>query len=253
MNAYLPHYTAAVAYLNRDPYANRELLLALQYEHVSALYVAWRGNTVSGVLVRGPGPFNPDPHWLRLDADDADAVQTLLEQTTLERRLVVSIHRQWIGAIAEAYGLRRTGAGVHGYVAQREHLRLPRDPDVRLLTNDDWPLVERSQCGWSRGYFERLFSEGRRPWVMIADGQIVSRASSGYSTTDCEEVVGVWTHPAWRERGLARRLVATVAHDIVQHVAHAAYTTTFDNRASQRVAHAVGFTPCFTAQSYQLP
>lgn len=252
MNSFLPHYAAALAYLNRDPFANRELLLALQYEHVSALHVAWHGNAINGVLVRGPGPFNPDPHWLRLDADRPEAVHALLDQATLDPRLVVSIHRPWMGAIAESYGLRVTGAGVYGYVVRREQLRLPPDPDVRLLSPDDWPLVERSQCGWSRGYFERLFSEERRPWVMITDGRIVSRASSGYKTTDCEEVVGVWTHPAWREQGLARRLVATVAHDIVQHAAHAAYTTTFDNRASQAVAAAVGFTTCFTAVSYQL-
>lgn len=251
MNEYLPHYGAAVAYLSRDPHANRELLLALRYEHVAALHLAWRGNTVGGVLVRGSGPFNPDPHWVRLDADDQVAMHELLQQITIDQRLVVSLHRPWMDAPALEYGLRATGAGVHGYIAGRGSLRLAPDLNARLLTSDDWSLVERSACGWSRGYFERLFEDGRRPWVLIADGQIVSRASSGYAIADCEEVVGVWTHPRWRGRGLARRLVATVATDILRHVPYVAYTTTFDNQASQSVANAVGFQNCFTATSYQ--
>lgn len=252
MTEFLPHGEAAHAYLSRNPHANRELLLALRYEQVVALHVVWHGNDVSGVLVQGPGPFNTDPHWLRLDADDADAAAALLRRVTLDRRLVVSLHRPWMEPLAEQFGLHLTTAGVYGFLARRANLQLPPDPDVRLLNDGDWPLVERSQCGWSRGYFERLFEEGRRPWVIVMDDRIASRASSGYPTQDCEEVVGVWTHPRWRGQGLARRLVATVAHDIGARMPFISYTTTFDNHASQTVARSVGFEVCFTARSYQL-
>ena len=59
------------------------------------------------------------------------------------------------------------------------------------------------------------------------------------------------THERWRGRGLARALVRVVAADILERSHYAAYTTTYDNYASQAVARAVGFELCFAARSYQ--
>jgi RimJ/RimL family protein N-acetyltransferase len=254
MNEYLPHYADAIRFLDRDPYVNRELLLALCYEPVTSLRLAWAGGSVSGVLVRGPGPFNPDPDWLRIDARDADAVHALMAGVALEPRLVVSIHRPWIGRLlSERYGLRPTGAGVYGYIVERAQLSPPHASEARLLTASDSQLVEQSGCGWTQSYFARLFEEGRRPWAIVRDGRIVSRASSGYPYAESEEVVGVWTHPQWRGHGLARQLVRAVAADIVKRFHYATYTTTYDNLASQAVARAVGFQPNFAADSLQMP
>lgn len=254
MNEYLPHYAEAIAFLDRDAYANRELLLALCYEPVTTLGLAWEGSAVAGVLVRGPGPFNPDPDWLRIEACDAAAVRTLLADINLTPRLVVSIHRPWIGRLlTQHYGLRRTGTGVYGYIIERHQLLAPVGSETRLLTIHDSALVEHSNCGWTRSYFARLFDEGRRPWAIVRDGTIVSRASSGYPYADSEEVVGVWTHPHWRERGLAQQIVHAVTADILERFRYATYTTTYDNLASQAVARAVGFQSSFAADSYQLP
>lgn len=253
MNAHLPHYAAAIRFLERDAHANRELLLALQYEPVKDLRVAFRGAEVRGVLVRGAGPFNPDPDWLRLEALDVAAVDALLDGIVITPRLVLSVHRPAIGRhLAEHYGVRATGTGVYGYLLRRAGLILPATIEARLLTPRDSALVERSECGWSRGYFEQLFADSRRPWAVIREGLIVSRASSGYGQRDSEEVVGVWTDPRWRGQGLARGLVAAVAADILERMPYATYTTTYDNLASQAVARAVGFQPCFAADSYQL-
>lgn len=253
MNEHLRHYADALDYLNRDPYVNRELVLALRYEAVAALRVVFRGAAVAGVIVRGPGPFNPDPDWIRVDAEDAAALDELLLDFPIDRRDVVSIHRPWIGeALARSYAMRAIGTGVYGYLVDRDGLIPHPHPAIRRLSIKDTALVARSSCGWSRSYFERLFDEDREPWALIQDGQIVSRASSGYPHADSEEVVGVWTHPAWRGRGLARALVSAVAASIVDRMSCAAYTTTYDNLASQAVARAVGFQPCFAADSYQL-
>lgn len=252
MSDHLATHIAAAEYLSHDAHRNRELLLALAYEPVSAVHVARRNDQVVGALVRGPGPVGLEAEWLRLDADTPQAVADLLTAELLSTNPIVSVHRPWLAKLlAEAYALVPTGDGVYGYLVDRRSLQLRFDPAVRLLEPDDERLVERSACGWSRTYFARLFDERRRPWAVVKDGAIVCRASSGYPDADSEEVIGVWTHPGWRGRGLAQALVAAVAADILQRAPFAAYTTTFSNAASQAVARAVGFERAFAAVSLQ--
>jgi ribosomal protein S18 acetylase RimI-like enzyme len=253
MNQHLPYYAAAVNFLQHDPLVNRELLLALRAEPIAKLQVALRGADVVGVLICGPGPFIPDPYWIRLDAIDEDALAVLMRTMTFTERHTLSVHRPWIGALlAEHYGMQPNGMGVYGYFVNQAQLIAHTDPAVRALRLGDVGLVERSRCGWTRSYFQRLFAIGRQPWAVIQDGAIVSRASSGYPDVQSEEVVGVWTHPQWRGRGLARKLVSAVAGDILARARYAAYTTTYDNLASQAVARSVGFQLCFAADSYQM-
>ncbi|HEX6291693.1 MAG TPA: GNAT family N-acetyltransferase [Herpetosiphonaceae bacterium] len=253
MNEHLPHYAAAVDFLSRDPLANRELLLALRSEPVEQLQVARRDQVAVGVLIAGPGPFIPDPYWIRLDASDEAALDVLMQAFALTERHTLSIHRPWIGVLLRArYGMQPNGMGVYGYLLDRGQLVAHDHAQVRMLTPRDVGLVERSHCGWTRSYFQRLFVAGRRPWAIVQDGAIVCRASSGYPDAYSEEVVGVWTHPRWRGRGLARSLVSAVAADILERVSYAAYTTTYDNLSSQAVARTVGFRLCFAADSYQM-
>jgi GNAT superfamily N-acetyltransferase len=253
MNQHLPYYAAAVDFLQRDPLVNRELLLALRAEPIADLHVTMRGSGAAGVLICGPGPFIPDPYWVRLDALDEEAVAVLMRRMPLTERHTLSVHRPWIGTLlAESYGMHPNGTGVYGYFIDQTQLIQHPDPAVRALRPADVTLVERSHCGWSRSYFQRLFAQGRKPWAVIQDGTIVCRASSGYPDAYSEEVVGVWTHPQWRGRGLARKLVSALAADILERVRYAAYTTTYDNLASQTVARSVGFQLYFAADSYQL-
>jgi ribosomal protein S18 acetylase RimI-like enzyme len=253
MNIHWPDYAAAVDFLQRDPLVNRELLLALRAEPIAKLHVAMRGSEAAGVLVCGPGPFIPDPYWVRLDARDEEALAVLMRDMPLTERHTLSVHRPWIGALlAECYGMHPNGSGVYGYFVDRTQLIRHSDPAVRALHPGDVGLVERSRCGWTRSYFQRLFALGRKPWAVIQDGTIVCRASSGYPDAYSEEVVGVWTHAQWRGRGLARKLVSAVAADILERVDYAAYTTTYDNLASQAVARSLGFQLHFAADSYQM-
>jgi hypothetical protein len=48
-------------------------------------------------------------------------------------------------------------------------------------------------------------------------------------------------------------LVAALVADILERSRYAVYTTTYNNGASQAVARAVGFQPCFAATSYEHP
>ncbi len=127
MNQHLRDYAAAIEYLSRDPHANRELLIALRYEPLGVIRVARRGDRIVGAFVRGPGPLAPQPHWLRLDADDQEAVATLLAQNDIDDRTVLSLHRPWIGEfVVRHYGVVPTGEGVYGYLVDRD--RLVRGP-----------------------------------------------------------------------------------------------------------------------------
>ncbi len=250
MSGHAGELAAAATFLRRDAHANRELLLALRYEPIVDLHLTTQAGIVTGVLLRGAGPFNPAPNWIRLDALDQAAARGLMAVLREPHRWIFSVHRAWIADLLMAeFGLRSTGDGVLGYLVDRARLTLHADHGARLLTPRDDALVQRSRCGWSLGYFRQLFADGRRPWAIVRDGAIVCRASSGYLVDDVEEVVGVWTHPQWRGRGFGRAIVSAVAADILERHAYAAYTTTYANQASQAVAQAVGFWRSFDAPS----
>lgn len=252
MNRRQRDFEAATAFLLRDAQANRELLLALHYAAVAELHLAQQHADVRGVLLRGPGPLSGDADWVRLDALDAAAVRQLWNALEHPERFTISIHRPWIAAqLQREANLQPTGQGVLGYVLDQTTLRPHATPGLRRLTPADLELIARSRCGWSRGYARYLFSQGRQPWAIVRDGVIVCRASNGYPCADSEEVVGVWTHPAWRGQGLARALVSAIAADILTRYRYACYTTTYDNHASQAVARAVGFRPIFDAASWR--
>jgi GNAT superfamily N-acetyltransferase len=253
MTAAFSHEAAAIAFLSRDPHANREALLTLRYQFAAALHTSIRGAEVRGVLLRGPGPLHSSPVWVRIDALDADAVHDLLHTATLAPPMILAIHRPWIGELLRReYGWQPDGSGWLSYLLDRDRLVSHPDTGTRLLDRADAALVEHSACGWSRAYFDHLFAEGRRPWAVVRDGRIVCRASSGYPHAGSEEVVGVWTHDQWRGRGLARAVVSAAAADILTRCRYAAYTTTFDNPASQAVARVVGFQPCAIAHNFPI-
>jgi GNAT superfamily N-acetyltransferase len=253
MSRWEVEHEAATAFLRRDAHANRELLLALRYEPMIHLQLAAHNGAITGVLVRGAGPFTPVANWIRLEAIDPAAVQALWTAIREPGQCTFSVHRAWIAdLLIRESSLQPTGDGVLGYIVDRARLMMYDAHDPRLLTLADESLVERSRCGWSRSYFRQLISDGRRPWAIVRDGAIVCRASSGYLLDDAEEVVGVWTHPQWRGRGYARSIVSAVAADILDRHGYAAYTTTYANRASQNVARAVGFWSSFDAPSLRV-
>lgn len=249
-----PDYSAALAFLERDPHTNRELLVALRYEVIAELRLVRRAEQVAGVLLRGQGMHSAGDEWIQLDAADHQAVDELFQGVVPAQMTMVLAHRAWIGEhLVARHGFAAVGPRVLGSLLDADNLQPNTDRGARLLTPSDRALVERSGCGWNDIYFQQLFVQSRRPWGLIRDGRIVCRASSGYRHGDTEEVVGVWTHPRWRGRGLARALVSAVAADILSRVSLAAYRTTEDNLASQAVASAVGFRPSFTITPYHRP
>ncbi len=243
-NTRWPDYADAYRWLARDPWPNQELLLVLLHELIIKLVVIRDGAAVTGVLVLSPHPESTRLCY-RLDAHDA-ALPALLAAATDD--LPWLIQRPALAAALTARTtLAPTGYVLHGYrcaaVAAGRMLGRPlHAPDV--------DLVLRSDCGWDAREFRAMLAVERTPWAIIADGRIVCRASCGYGTAWSEEVLGVWTAPAYRGAGLAQSLVRAISADVLRRRPWATYTTTAENLASQRVAAAAGFEAAYRCAEY---
>lgn len=247
MNTYLPGYAAAYAWLARDIPANLELLLGLLHEPLDELVVVGGAPHFTGVLMRGPHPTHRGACF-RLDAADDAALAALLAQQRPQQRGFWLVHRPHLAAALHARRtLRPTGMRLQGY-ARRTPTTHPCEG--RALAPDDATLVARSKVGWDALHFQRMFPYGRQPWAILRDDRIVCRAAVDVATPWSAEVIAVWTHPAYRNQGLAQRLVASVCNTILQHHSLASYVTTNDNHASQWVARKVGFAPVWEMEEF---
>ncbi len=236
-NWHLSGYAAAYAWLARDYLSNLEMLLPLLHESLATLLIAGTVPAIHGVLMKCAHPYRSG-HCYRIDALDSAALNELMEHPAVELSSRWLVHRPWMKPILQQrYGIVATGFGVRGF-ATTTASTIPREG--RPLGPADRSLVEWSDCGWSGSDFDQLL-QSRRPWAIVYDDLIVCRASAGYDTPWTAEVLGLWTHPAHRARGLARSLVAAVCDDILSRKPIAAYTTTFENLVSQHVAKAAGF------------
>lgn len=66
------------------------------------------------------------------------------------------------------------------------------------------------------GYRERVreLVEKKRSVIRVIDGAIASKCEFSAVTDDCVQLMGVWTHPRFRRRGLSRELLREVAGHI---------------------------------------
>jgi predicted GNAT family acetyltransferase len=62
------------------------------------------------------------------------------------------------------------------------------------------------------GYRERIreLIERKRSVVMVSEGRIASKCEFSAVTPDCVQLMGVWTNPHFRKRGLARKTLSEV-------------------------------------------
>ncbi|MBA3945294.1 MAG: GNAT family N-acetyltransferase [Herpetosiphonaceae bacterium] len=235
-NWHVPGYAVAYSWLARDYLSNLEMILVLLHESLATLLVVGTAPAIRGVLMKCAHPFRSGDCY-RIDALDSEVLNELMQHPAVEPSARWLVHRPWMQPILQQrYGIVPSGFGIRGF-ATTTASTIPRDG--RPLGGADRALVEWSDCGWSAADFDQLL-QGRRPWAIVHDDLIICRASAGYDTPWTAEVLGLWTHPAYRKRGLARSLVAAICDDILARKPIAAYSTTFENLASQHVARAVG-------------
>jgi hypothetical protein len=79
------------------------------------------------------------------------------------------------------------------------------------------------------------------PWaVAVVDGQVASVCETARSAPDGVEA-GVWTYESHRQQGLATAATAAWARLVAGRTVF--YSTSYDNRSSQRVAQRLGLSP----------
>jgi len=125
--------------------------------------------------------------------------------------------------------------------------RRPRASELELLVNwradyrreatneSDGPALHSS----ARREIERIQSE-RRQWVLSRDGRLVATCAFHTSLGTQVQIGGVWTPPAYRNRGYARAVVAGALLRAREKGAERATLFT-DDPAARRAYEAIGF------------
>jgi hypothetical protein len=114
-----------------------------------------------------------------------------------------------------------------------------KHPDVRLLTEQDFPLMLAADASLKVGSSIDLLTE-RRIAAAVVDGRIVAKAGC-YAHSDRYADIGVQTLAEYRCRGYAAAAACLVARSMIDKGWRPVWSTGEDNWASQRVAAKVGF------------
>jgi predicted GNAT family acetyltransferase len=93
------------------------------------------------------------------------------------------------------------------------------------------------------GYRERIreLIEKKRSVIRVVDGRIVTKTEYSAVTSDAVQLMGVWTHPLYRRRGLSRELL----REVCGHLGRKAKTVTLFvndfNRPAMGLYESLGF------------
>ncbi len=94
-------------------------------------------------------------------------------------------------------------------------------------------------AGFRHRIVERL--ERKRIWIKIVDGKVVFKADIFSDTPDTVYLEGIWTHPEYRNRGIAKSCMAELVHRLLRDHQTICLFTDETEPASQHVYEQVGF------------
>lgn len=199
----------------------------------------------AGVTVR----VRPDGH------DNAISVVVLLDRVLVslsrtppaDLRAALENHRPPMSLVEEATmtrlvgGIERTlGPAVLGYL-DADRFR-PQDPTGLIAIDGDDPgvrvLAERSGPEDAAESDVRVWSS---PVWVLAEGDAVIAAAGFEIWADAVGHLGVLTDPAYRNRGLGRRVAGAAVAAALQRGLVPQWRARSDGAASRRVAQALGF------------
>jgi len=121
---------------------------------------------------------------------------------------------------------------------------LPRDENIDVLSSDS-PAASQvaglRPANWEPAEWAELVSGGLgAPWAMVLDGdRVVSICHTPRLSVSGAEA-GTWTDPAFRGRGYAAATTIAWADLLAPIRLQLFYSTSADNRSSQRVAERLG-------------
>lgn len=174
---------------------------------------------------------------------------------------------QVIGAHEAVAGLLETfpGGGLEPRLRRRQiYLSLvpgalpvfPRLPELRRARREDYALVHESGAALRVeelledpravdpiGYARRCEEDCRdgHTFVWRDSRGLVFRASVSAITPDAAQVSGVWTAPAWRNQGVARRALAELCARLQQHSREVCLFVNDTNAPAIALYHRLGF------------
>jgi len=254
-------------WLDRDPVENVYLVSLVLRDGLSAsrdeYWLARRGDTMAGLLCLGGSigavlPVGEDPATLAVIAERAAERIALLP-----RRFQVVGPREAADAIVER--LRRAGIAPRLQRPQT-YMAVPRGdlpivpalPELRVAQPADYDLVFRSgaelraeeleedpRTADPEGYARRVQAECREgyTYLWVEDGALRFRASLSALTADALQISGVYTPPAWRNRGFARRGVAELCARFFDRARAACLFVNDTNAPALAVYRRLGFRP----------
>lgn len=98
-------------------------------------------------------------------------------------------------------------------------------------------------ANWSAEEWDQLLDGSLGPWAMAVEDRVVISLCHSARLTEQGAEAGVWTHPAHRGRGYAAAVTAAWASLLAGSGRHLFYSTSADNRSSQRVAARLNLRP----------
>ncbi|HZS10502.1 MAG TPA: GNAT family N-acetyltransferase [Blastocatellia bacterium] len=104
--------------------------------------------------------------------------------------------------------------------------------------------------GYRRRAAERI--ERGRTWVKIEDGRVVFKAELQSITPEAIYLEGIWTHPEYRQRGIAKSCVAELTHRRLNQQQVICLVVEPDKLVARRVYEQVGFSRCGEYQARYL-
>lgn len=102
-------------------------------------------------------------------------------------------------------------------------------------------------AGFRHRVVDRL--ERKRVWVKIADGKVVFKADILCDTPDTAYLEGIWTHPDYRNQGIAKSCVAELVQQLLCTRKTVCLFTDDSEQVAQRVYEHVGFQFAATYQA----
>lgn len=224
------------------------------------LYGYFQDNKLTGVTLIG--------HQLFVFA--ADEVLALIAQKVMEIQARVhlilgpeeQVEKLW-SYLAQAGRETRRMSAQRMYVCQQTNQTSARQQLIRanyaeldFVANAQAEMAmeasgvdprQSDPAGFRHRVVDRL--ERKRVWIKIADGKVVFKADILCDTPDTAYLEGIWTHPDYRNQGIAKSCVAELVQQLLCTRKAVCLFTDDSEAVAQRVYEHVGFQFAATYQA----
>lgn len=243
----------ALEYLYRDPFANANLIGAIERRSRGRGSLEVRmveDGTVRGVLVVVPGPDGS--RCAGLDADDLATAELLLQALRPKERLQFALHRPQAVTVLHRLYVTAAAGVMLAFRCNGPWLQ-PRNPSpARLLTRADERAVRQCRDEAFSFSFHQAIRGGTprdqsevRAFGVVEGEQVLARCLTTWAAEGIERQIGtvwsVFTEPGARGRGLGRAVVAAATAAILDSGRVARYFAFSDNLPSLRICRSLGY------------